>query len=561
MRYGTVVYVKNIFCMLLFQDEADELELALKLLTSGVDQPNVFDGAVVAENQTVAKLMLDTEVHKTTCAIKNSNKDNDDLKVTQSTRSQRRHQRKKQHLLKNPSGPRPVLLWFRRDLRMWDNPALIGCLELDAPVIPVFLWNGVEEEGPGVTVAAGGASKYWLHQTLLSLSRSLEKCGSHLVTLKAEASSLTALQESIAETGPWLKERDDSVWEALEKQGVTCHMYHSYCLRDPYTVSTRGAGLRGIISVSHFMSCCQQNPVSGLTAPLDGCPLVDLGLARMPRRKDGLVILVHQVEVNVFYIYFISDNKNVFKDFVYFQFHLYVAILNDQSWSSDPVHLKAWQRGRTGYPLVDAAMRQLWQTGWMNNYMRHVVASFLIAYLHIPWQEGYRWFQVRHQHPANNTPWQKLASMLRRAGVVLGSSYPERIIIDLDERRAQSLQDVASVRRHFREFVRQRSGYDMVPVPARLVQEALGSMEDVVCCEGTGFLLLVITCMEFKHHSEDPDRQHNPYSAVLKGYFSRKRDKTIAFLNEGDFTASVMFESAQCRERVEKDWCLLEGLP
>lgn len=40
-------------------------------------------------------------------------------------------------------------------------------------------------------------------------------------------------------------------------------------------------------------------------------------------------------------------------------------------------------------------MRQLWLTGWMNNYMRHVVASFLIAYLYLPWQEGYRWFQVR----------------------------------------------------------------------------------------------------------------------------------------------------------------------
>lgn len=64
-------------------------------------------------------------------------------------------------------------------------------------------------------------------------------------------------------------------------------------------------------------------------------------------------------------------------------------------WSTDRRHLKAWQRGRTGYPLVDAAMRQLWLTGWMNNYMRHVVASFLIAYLHLPWQEGYRWFQVR----------------------------------------------------------------------------------------------------------------------------------------------------------------------
>lgn len=70
-------------------------------------------------------------------------------------------------------------------------------------------------------------------------------------------------------------------------------------------------------------------------------------------------------------------------------------ILQALRWSTDRRHLKAWQRGTTGYPLVDAAMRQLWLTGWMNNYMRHVVASFLIAYLHLPWQEGYRWFQVR----------------------------------------------------------------------------------------------------------------------------------------------------------------------
>ena len=58
------------------------------------------------------------------------------------------------------------------------------------------------------------------------------------------------------------------------------------------------------------------------------------------------------------------------------------------------IELKAWQRGRTGYPLVDAAMRQLWAVGWMNNYMRHVVASFLISYLRISWVEGYLWFQV-----------------------------------------------------------------------------------------------------------------------------------------------------------------------
>ena len=55
--------------------------------------------------------------------------------------------------------------------------------------------------------------------------------------------------------------------------------------------------------------------------------------------------------------------------------------------------LKAWQKGQTGYPLVDAAMRQLWAVGWMNNYVRHVVASFLISYLRISWVEGYSWFQ------------------------------------------------------------------------------------------------------------------------------------------------------------------------
>lgn len=62
----------------------------------------------------------------------------------------------------SPSASRPVLLWFRRDLRLCDNPALIGSLEVGAPVIPVFIWSPEEEEGPGITVAAGGACKLTL---------------------------------------------------------------------------------------------------------------------------------------------------------------------------------------------------------------------------------------------------------------------------------------------------------------------------------------------------------------------------------------------------------------
>jgi len=61
-------------------------------------------------------------------------------------------------------------------------------------------------------------------------------------------------------------------------------------------------------------------------------------------------------------------------------------------WREDPGALKAWQQGRTGYPVVDAAMRELWHTGWMHNRARMIVASFLVKDLMIPWQAGARWF-------------------------------------------------------------------------------------------------------------------------------------------------------------------------
>jgi len=64
----------------------------------------------------------------------------------------------------------------------------------------------------------------------------------------------------------------------------------------------------------------------------------------------------------------------------------------DFPWQDNQAALRAWQRGRTGYPLVDAAMRQLWSTGWMHNRLRMVVASFLTKHLLVPWQAGAAWF-------------------------------------------------------------------------------------------------------------------------------------------------------------------------
>ena len=81
-------------------------------------------------------------------------------------------------------------------------------------------------------------------------------------------------------------------------------------------------------------------------------------------------------------------------------------------WETDPRLLRCWQRGQTGYPIVDAGMRQLWATGWMHNRVRMIVGSFLVKHLLLPWQEGERWFWdtlVDADAAANTLGWQWVA--------------------------------------------------------------------------------------------------------------------------------------------------------
>lgn len=90
----------------------------------------------------------------------------------------------------------------------------------------------------------------------------------------------------------------------------------------------------------------------------------------------------------------------VWRDLAYWQLRLFPGMAEQpirdhyvgQKWNTDKRSLTRWCQGRTGYPLVDAGMRELWATGWMHQNVRMVVAIFLVEYLNIHWVEGARWF-------------------------------------------------------------------------------------------------------------------------------------------------------------------------
>lgn len=106
--------------------------------------------------------------------------------------------------------------------------------------------------------------------------------------------------------------------------------------------------------------------------------------------------------------------------------------------------LQAWQQGRTGYPIVDAGMRQLWQTGWMHNRVRMIAASFLIKHLLIDWRHGEQWFWdtlVDADYANNGVNWQWVA------GTGVDSNMFPRIMAPLSQSEKFDAGD------YIREFV------------------------------------------------------------------------------------------------------------
>lgn len=372
----------------------------------------------------------------------------------------------------------PVIFWFRSDLRLADNAGLTAAVQSGRDVIPVYI---LDDHSPQQW-KRGGASRWWLHQSLLALDADLQKSGFHpLVCLHGAAGDV--LDAVISETGasgvywnrcyePWAMARDKEIKQNLKSRGLDAQSFGGYLLFEPWDIKNKTGGDYKVFTP--FSRACLDR-AGTLRPPLDVCkPLRKYTgrifapennppqLALMPRIKwyhgmaaewtpgeagawkrfsyfaddgaweykntrdfpavDGVSKLspfLHFGEISPYQIWHsissrIADTDNpqgpahaqgflrqiLWREFSY---HLlfHAPDFPDKPWNKKFAHFpwqpdeaaqEKWRRGQTGYPIIDAGMRQLWQTGWMHNRVRMIVGSFFVKNLLQPWRDGEDWF-------------------------------------------------------------------------------------------------------------------------------------------------------------------------
>jgi deoxyribodipyrimidine photo-lyase len=383
-------------------------------------------------------------------------------------------------------GQRPIIVWFRRDLRVSDNPALLHAARRGSPVVPVFAadWEAGDKWAPGP------AGRWWLERSLGSLADSLEALGAPLVTFSgAPAEGLLALAQAVGAGEvvcnrlyePYSVELDRQVSAALERAGVGFTSFNAGLLFEPEDAVSRAgkpfaqftafwrsclslpepeppmpgpAGLRGAAglwaledprppwprgapraaggeTVCYALASVWQPGEAGAQARLQTFledVLPRYGSSRDFPGVEGTSRLsphLHFGEVGPGQVWHaVREAGSVeggaaflrqlgWREFAHnLLFHFpwtterpFRPEFAGFPWEDDPTGFEAWTQGGTGYPFVDAGMRQLLAEGWMHNRARMVTASFLTKDLLIPWQRGAAWFwdHLVDADLANNT--------------------------------------------------------------------------------------------------------------------------------------------------------------
>lgn len=376
----------------------------------------------------------------------------------------------------------PSILWFRQDLRLSDQAALIAAAG-EGPVVPVYV---LDDESPG-DWRIGGAQRWWLHHSLEALDKALRNKGSRLILRRGVAShEIAALAEQVGTRRVHAIRHYEHWWQKAEGGLAKDHdlrLHDGNQLAPPDTTLTGSGGRYRIFTPWWRALKAQMPPEKPRRAPdhipspsqwpesdrlgdwrllpsdpdwankfgdhwrpgEDGAKdaldrflprLEAYDVARNLPSEDGSSRLsphLHFGEISPATVWYRCSARTHAKaesflrevgwrDFsanIIDQFPDYARRNGrdgyDVRWRSGKdadVDFIAWTKGRTGYPIVDAGMRQLWATGWMHNRVRMIAASFLIKHLLIDWRRGERWFWdtlVDADYGNNSQNWQWVA--------------------------------------------------------------------------------------------------------------------------------------------------------
>jgi deoxyribodipyrimidine photo-lyase len=345
-------------------------------------------------------------------------------------------------------------MWFRRDLRLGDNPALLEATA-DGPVLPLFVLD------PALWGPAGPSRRAHLAASLRALDGRLRQRRTRLsvvhgdpvrrVVLAARAVSAERVHVA-ADFGPHGARRDQLVEQALDDAGIglvrTGSPYavapgrvrngsgDAYKVFTPFSKAWADHGWRDPVAPPSGGSWLEldEDTAEIPDPPLpDGLELPEAGEAAALRRwrefvpqigdygevrddpgRDGTSRMsVHLKWGEIHPRTLLADLARLRsagaatyrKELAWREFYADVLHANPRSardylraefarmtYDEPGGQLEAWKHGRTGFPVVDAGMRQLRQTGWMHNRVRMIVASFLVKDLHLEWQHGARHF-------------------------------------------------------------------------------------------------------------------------------------------------------------------------
>ena len=356
-----------------------------------------------------------------------------------------------------------VIFWFRRDLRLADNPGLCAALR-QGKVLPIYILDEKREK-------MGEASKCWLHHSLISLNKSLN---GNLSIYRGEAEEIIeklAAKHSINEIfwnrcyEPNYISHDKALKAKLAAKNINAHSFKASLIFEPWEVlkddnspykvftpffkkfltltpreiesfnfdNSNFFSDEGGLHVDNLkllpsknwhvkmMSFWQvgENHARAMLEDFLEAKIFEYGDKRNFPALENISKLspyLHFGEISPIEIWkaakFAEEIKasskgvNIFlselawREFAYhllyhFPFTVeenFQSKFNKFPWQENEDHLTAWKRGMTGFPIIDAAMRELWQTGFMHNRCRMIVASFLTKNLLQHWHKGRDWF-------------------------------------------------------------------------------------------------------------------------------------------------------------------------